>query len=26
MINDRERLDSCIKDYQKLCKIFGNIL
>ncbi|EAH4981721.1 class II aldolase/adducin family protein [Campylobacter coli] len=26
MINDRERLDSCIKDYQRLCKIFGNIL
>ncbi|EAL5963992.1 class II aldolase/adducin family protein [Campylobacter jejuni] len=26
MINNRDKLDKYIKDYQKLCKIFGNIL
>ncbi|MGI7117423.1 class II aldolase/adducin family protein [Campylobacter coli] len=26
MIYNKEKLDECIKDYQELCKIFGNIL
>ncbi|EAH4585633.1 TPA: class II aldolase/adducin family protein [Campylobacter jejuni] len=26
MIYSKEKLDECIKDYQELCKIFGNIL